>query len=232
MRVRKPNGKKAEKNKVDFDRDYLGDFNGLIGVDEAGRGCLAGPVIAGAVFISKDLYFNDAFCEAFSFVNDSKQLSEAKREVCFELIEQWASDGSIRFAYGAGDIAEIEKHNILGANRLAMRRAVDAISENPGEEKILVDGLALKPFPYKHTPIVKGDGKSLAIACASIVAKVSRDRLMHALDKEFPGYGLAEHKGYATEQHRTAILKLGPSVCHREKFLRKLLEQPKQLDLF
>ncbi len=214
-----------------FDLSYLGDHDGIIGVDEAGRGCLAGPVVAGAVYIAKHLYGDKTFHSVFCAVNDSKQLSERRREICYALIEQWAKDGNMRFASGIGSVSEIEKLNILGANRLAMQRAIEAVSVCPVGEKILVDGLPLKPFPYRHEGIVKGDAKSLAVACASVVAKVTRDRMMQLLDAEFPGYGLAVHKGYATADHQHAILELGASSCHREKFLRKLKVKESQMDL-
>lgn len=151
---------------------------------------------------------------------------------------------------------EIEQHNILGATKLAMRRALEGIypaaafrrNEEPDlfssladresfvplvSCRVLVDGLPLRSFPYPHTAVVKGDGRSLCIAMASIVAKVARDRMMADLDGRHPGYGFAQHKGYATDDHRDAVLRLGRSPVHREVFLRKLLAQradPNQMD--
>ena len=239
-----------------FDLKQIEGVAELIGVDEAGRGALAGPVVAGAVWV------NQAFLESrwalgrASRVNDSKQLSAAEREEFWGEFATLAEQGHIRVKFGVADVIEIEQLNILGATKLAMRRALEGIYL-PGsfEQKtepdlfatpevvanfvptvscrVLVDGLALRGFPYPHTGIVKGDGRSLCIAMASIIAKVTRDRLMGELDGKFPGYGFAQHKGYGTEEHRDAVLRLGRTPQHREMFLRKLLAgrvDPDQMD--
>jgi ribonuclease HII len=241
-----------------FDLKQLYGFESLIGVDEAGRGALAGPVVAAAVVV------NQAFLEGrwavtkAGRVNDSKQLTPADREELFAEFESLAATGQIHASHGTADVAEIEALNILGATKLAMRRALEGIcppsafapktapdlfataEEIAGfsptiSAHIVVDGLRLKNFPYPHTPLVNGDARSLCIAMASIVAKVTRDRLMGELETKHPGYGFATHKGYGTEEHREAVLRLGRCPQHRELFLRKLLAgrvDPSQLDMF
>lgn len=195
------------------------------GVDEAGRGPLAGPVVAAAVV------FPQEWIEAGSLklselhgLNDSKRLTSARREQLFETI---TGTGSIHWSIGVSDVEEIDKLNILGATRLAMKRAVDGLSVS--RVMALVDGLPLSPSPFPHRSLVKGDSLSWSIAAASVVAKVHRDRLMLEMDAAFPGYGFASHKGYGTKAHLEAIEKLGPTPHHRMSFapLRK-----DQLELF
>jgi ribonuclease HII len=231
----------------------------LIGIDEAGRGALAGPVVAGACLLKEDFFRSEECVGLSSGINDSKQLSPEAREGLFRTIRELQAAGMLDFAVAWGALREIDDLNILGATRLAMRRAVEALAERAvdwelpsayddplfelspdgsrpsdsevelplgpltPEVKLIVDGRPLKPFPYKHEGIIKGDGRSLAIAIASIAAKVSRDREMVRLDGEFPGYGLSIHKGYATKAHREAILELGPLPIHRQLFLRKII---------
>ncbi|MEI6860916.1 MAG: ribonuclease HII [Verrucomicrobiota bacterium] len=241
-----------------FDLKQIYGFESLIGVDEAGRGALAGPVVAAAVVV------NQAFLEGrwalgrSGRVNDSKQLTAAEREELMAEFESLATQGQIHAHHGTADVAEIEQHNILGATKLAMRRALEGIcppsafgrqpepdlfasaeeKENfspPISAHVVIDGLRLRNFPYPHTPLVNGDARSLCIAMASIVAKVTRDRLMNALDVRHPGYGFAQHKGYGTEEHRAALLRLGRCPQHRELFLRKLFARrvdPAQMDMF
>jgi ribonuclease HII len=189
-------------------------------------------------------------------VNDSKQLTPAEREALWFEFETLEGQGEIHANYGSASVEEIETHNILGATKLAMRRALEGIypparsrgrrsricspawrsarnSSRRSSCRILIDGLPLKHFPYPHTGIVRGDARSLCIAMASIIAKVTRDRLMNDLDRQFPGYGFAQHKGYGTEEHRDAVLRLGRCPQHREMFLRKLLAKrvdPAQMD--
>jgi len=230
----------------------------LIGVDEAGRGALAGPVVAAAVRLGRDFLEGRWALANASRVNDSKQLSAAEREaLCFDF-EVLAGQGQLRLYWGLADVDEIAQLNILGATKLAMRRALEGLyppsafaPEQPPEPdlfsepealaayqppvsaRILIDGLALRNFPYPHTGIVKGDARSLCIAMASVVAKVKRDRLMAELSAEFPGYGFEQHKGYGTDQHREALLALGRTPQHREVFLRKLFAKrvdPAQTD--
>jgi ribonuclease HII len=229
-----------------FDLKQIEGVAELIGVDEAGRGALAGPVVAAAVLVNREFLESRWALGRASRVNDSKQLTAAEREELWFEFDTLAAQGQIHAQFGAADVSEIEQLNILGATKLAMRRALEGIYPPgsferkvepdlfaPPEEvanfkptvscRVLVDGLALRGFPYPHTGIVKGDGRSLCIAMASIIAKVTRDRMMNELDGKFPGYGFAQHKGYGTEEHREAVLKLGRTPQHREMFLRKLL---------
>ncbi|MFI5357124.1 MAG: ribonuclease HII [Opitutales bacterium] len=239
-----------------FDLKQLDGVSSLIGVDEAGRGALAGPVVAGAVLVNREFLESRWALANGGRINDSKQLSAAEREALWFDFEKLAAQGQVHANYGVADVAEIEQLNILGATRLAMRRALEGIYPPSAFEqkaepdlfsspetvanfqptvsaRIIVDGLPLRRFPYPHTGIVKGDARSLCIAMASIVAKVTRDRLMVELDAKYPGYGFAQHKGYGTEEHREALLRIGRCVQHRDVFLRKLfagLVDPDQMD--
>lgn len=213
--------------------------SGLVGVDEAGRGCLAGPVVAAVVWISPGFFDQEPLRAAAGNINDSKQLAAEARESQYALLESWAQEEIIRFRWASASVEEIDRLNILGATRLAMQRALEALgttlpnvedslplfqqAETNTPVPILVDGRPLKPFPYVHQAVVQGDGKSLAIASASIVAKVNRDRLMLEGDRLYPGYGFARHKGYGTAEHREALRRQGPSPWHRPLFLRKIL---------
>lgn len=175
------------------------------GCDEAGRGCLAGNVFAAAVILPPD-YEN-------GLLNDSKQLSEKKRYLLRSMIEKDA----LAWAVGVVTAAEIDKINILNASILAMHRALDALSVRP--EAIIVDGNRFKPYhDVPHTTIVKGDGKYLSIAAASILAKTYRDDYMKAIAEEFPQYDWRSNKGYPTKKHRAAIKEYGISPYHRKSF--------------
>lgn len=221
---------------------------GLVGVDEAGRGALAGPVVAGAVLINRAFLDSDWCRRHAPLINDSKQLSIEQREFIYERMDWLQREHRIIFAAGIASVAEIEQENILGATRLAMRRAIEAalaggrVSLHPPDPlfsyndpprlaagevvtdwRILVDGKPIRNLGFTHRAIVEGDAKSLAIAMASIVAKVTRDRLMDALDVEAQGYGFARHKGYATPQHRAALLALGSCGHHRSLFVSTFL---------
>jgi ribonuclease HII len=239
-----------------FDVKQIEGVSGLIGVDEAGRGALAGPVVAAAVHVNLEFLESRWAISRAGRVNDSKLLTATDREELWVEFESLLVGGQIRTHYGVASVEEIEQFNILGATKLAMRRALEGIYPPTAfqrkvepdlfasaEEiaafqpqascKILIDGLSLRNFPYPHDGIVNGDGRSLCIAMASIIAKVTRDRLMAELDGKFPGYGFAQHKGYGTEEHRAALLKLGRCIQHRELFLRKLLSgriDPAQMD--
>lgn len=236
-----------------FDLKQIQGVASLIGVDEAGRGALAGPVVAGAVLVTPEFLEGRWAMAKSSRVNDSKQLSAVERGELWAEFEELAVQGQIHANYGVASVAEIEAVNILGATKLAMRRALGgiypptafAIKAEPDlfaseEEKaafvptvsarVLIDGLPLRHFPYPHQGVVSGDARSLCIAMASIVAKVTRDRMMDELDKQLPAYGFAQHKGYGTEEHREAILKYGRSPVHRDSFLRKLFAQPRDLE--
>lgn len=184
----------------------------LAGVDEAGRGCLAGPVVAGAVSISAEDLPRLAL-EELAAVNDSKQLTERKREALYDLI---TAHPAIRWAAGLASAREIDELNILRATHLAMRRALEGLTPLP--DHALVDGLPVKGLPIPHTAIVKGDATSLLIACASIIAKVTRDRLCRELDRLYPAYGFAQNKTYGTASHLAALRRLGPCPEHRRSF--------------
>ncbi len=191
------------------------ESNFLIGIDEAGRGPLAGPVVACACFIPP------ALVQHFDDVNDSKKLTQSKRE---ELFARLTSGSGIIYGVGFATAAEIDQLNILQATFLAMRRATQKFLQMP-DSCALVDGpYPVKGLSLKQAPIVDGDAKSLAIASASIIAKVTRDRYMKVLDKLYPGYEFAGHKGYGTAKHLAALRKLGPCPEHRRTFgpVRKL----------
>lgn len=201
-------------DKLSYERAFWQAHPGAIlsGVDEAGRGCLAGPVVAAAVSIDETLIGNLAVTD-LAAVNDSKQLTAKKREVLFQLL---TSHPQIRYGVGMASAAEIDQLNILRATHLAMRRALEALPQLPAHT--LVDGLPVKGLPIEHTPIVKGDSKSLLVACASIIAKVTRDHLCEELEKKYPGYGFAAHKTYGTKAHLEALRRLGPTPEHRRSF--------------
>lgn len=182
-------------------------YDGLVeaGCDEAGRGCLAGSVYAAAVILPPD-YRNDE-------LNDSKQLTEKRRIALRETIKRDA----VAWAVGIVTPEEIDSINILNASILAMHRALDALSVRP--EAVIVDGNRFKPYRnLPHTTIVKGDGKYLSIAAASILAKTFRDDYMLSLDNQCPGYGWKQNKGYPTKKHREAIKSLGITPFHRKTF--------------
>lgn len=231
-----------------YDRKLLKNAAGIIGIDEAGRGAFAGPVVAGVTWLSKEFYERAGRLKGVKSINDSKALKALQREESFKLIEEWRAQGLIKFGWAEASVQEIEDHNIIGATKLAMNRALKAVLQEMPEEfrvseicgldlwdrlddknkdkeaKILVDGLPLKPFEYPHQAIIEGDGQSLAIASASIIAKVNRDRLMLELSTQYPGYGFEHHKGYGTELHRDSIMEKGSTEIHRKKFLRNLME--------
>ena len=239
-----------------FDLKQIEGVAGLIGVDEAGRGALAGPVVAGAVLLTREFLEGRWAVVKGGRVNDSKLLTAADREALWTEFETLAADGQIHAHFGSASVEEIEQRNILGATKLAMHRALEGIyppsafvrRDEPDlfstiEERsafvpavvcrVLVDGLSLRGFAYPHTGIVNGDGRSLGIAMASIVAKVARDRMMAEMDLRYPGYGFAQHKGYGTDEHREAVLRLGRCPIHRDMFLRKLMAgrvDPSQMD--
>ncbi len=176
----------------------------VIGVDEVGRGCLAGPVYAGAVIIPPDFETSD--------LTDSKKLSEKERERLSSLIFAACPVG-----LGFATVQEIEEINILWASLLAMKRAVESLQQRVAH--VLVDGHKKIPqIPFKQIPLVKGDLRAEPIAAASIVAKVCRDRLMRKLGEKYPGYGFREHKGYGTLKHRQVIKEKGPLEIHRSGF--------------
>lgn len=194
---------------LEFEKEALAKgYKAVCGVDEAGRGPLAGPVCAAAVILPEGVVIDG--------VNDSKKLSEKKRESLFDVIREQALSYSIAYA----TVDEIEEINILNATMLAMRRAIDGLEIKA--DYAMIDGNKIPPIDIDAECIVKGDAKSMSIACASILAKVSRDRLLYKYAEEYPMYGFDKHKGYGTKVHREAILKYGPCQYHRKSFLKKL----------
>ena len=187
----------------------------VAGIDEAGRGPLAGPVVAAAVILP----------EGFTHwhLNDSKQLTPLRRD---RIYRELTDDPAITWAAAVVDATEVDRINILRATHEAMRRAFHALARRP--DYALIDGLPVHPFPVAHTALVSGDAISLSIAAASVIAKVTRDRLMNELDRRYPLYGFARHKGYATSQHLANLAQHGPCPIHRFSFrpvaeLRSLL---------
>lgn len=181
----------------------------IAGVDEAGRGCLFGDVVAAAVILPEGLVING--------INDSKKLTEKKRNELYEHIH----NDAISIGVGRVEAAVIDRINIKQATRLAMQYAVEQLSVQP--EHVLVDAEQFDS-PIAQTPIIKGDQLSQSIAAASIVAKVTRDRLCEQWERDFPGYNIAKHKGYGTKVHRERLLELGPSAEHRRTFLKNLID--------
>lgn len=177
----------------------------IAGIDEAGRGPLAGPVAAAAVILPKNFT-----CPG---LDDSKKISPKMRD---RLYERLTNDPEIYWAVATAEREEIDRVNILRATHLAMRRAAEALVPIPAY--CLIDGLPVNPFPLPHDAIVKGDGKSLSIAAASIIAKVTRDRIMQEIDHEFPQFGFAKHQGYGTKAHLEALRIHGPCLHHRLTF--------------
>ncbi len=185
-------------------------FDLIIGVDEAGRGPLAGPVVAGAVILESYRFKNR--------IDDSKKLTSRAREKAFSEIIK-------KSVYGLGIVSEkiIDRVNILVATRMAMEEAITSVIEKLNSPEnlrihIIVDGNIILKTPFPCTPIIKGDSKSKSIACASILAKVTRDRIMDSYDLIYPQYGFIKHKGYPTKEHRDLLKKFGPSIIHRTSF--------------
>lgn len=200
-----PKTKKPELPTRVFEVEFQAQGCRLVaGVDEVGRGCLAGPVVACAVILPDSGYPEG--------INDSKKLSATKREMLSEKIRACA----VAWAIGTGSVEEIDDINILQASRLAMLRAVQALK--PGPHGLLIDGRDKIESPLPQRAVISGDRLSVSIAAASIVAKVYRDRLMGDLDALYPGYGFAGHKGYGSESHRLALQSLGSTPLHRKSF--------------
>ena len=187
-------------------------FECVCGIDEAGRGPLAGPVFAAAVILPKDYIIEG--------LNDSKKLSEKKREALFPVI----CEKAVAYAIASVDEKEIDATDILSARMKAMQLAIDAL-QIPADYA-LIDGNRTKDFGLPVRTIVKGDSLSASIAAASILAKVTRDRLMEEYDAQYPQYGFDVHKGYGTKRHYEALREFGPSPIHRKTFLKKFYENP------
>lgn len=190
-----------------YERRYAGRQY-ICGIDEVGRGPLAGPVVACAVILPKDT--------RLLYVNDSKQLSKAKRELLYkEIIEE-----AVAVGIGLADEKRIDEINILQATYEAMRMAVLRLAVKP--DILLNDAVTIPDIDIEQVPIIKGDAKSISIAAASIVAKVTRDHMMEEYDAVYPGYGFAKHSGYGTKQHVDALKRLGPCEIHRKTFITKI----------
>ena len=240
-----------------YDRKEAKRSLGIVGVDEAGRGCLAGPVVAGAVVLPAEFFLKSANRKACSEMNDSKQFAEDRREELYAVILGLAERGELFWASGEASLEEIETENIVGATCLAMKRAMDGASEKskglwspePKSEDDLfstigssqedkrwitrVDGRPMKKLPYELSGLIKGDTFSLAVAMGSLIAKVTRDRLMRKFAEEFPDYDFSSNKGYGSPNHLKALKESGPTRLHRPRFLRNLLpvsEEAKEED--
>ncbi len=186
-----------------------GDETIVCGCDEAGRGPLCGPVVAAAVILPDGLVIEG--------LDDSKKLSDKKRRILYDKIRESCIDCAVAHA----EVYEIEKYNILNASMLAMNRAVNKLRVKP--ELALVDGNVVRGFNIRAVPVIKGDSICPSIAAASVLAKVTRDSMLDEAEKLYSGYGFGKHKGYATKDHREAILTKGVSPLHRRSFLKKLL---------
>lgn len=183
----------------------------VCGIDEAGRGPLCGPVFAAACILPEGLYIEG--------LNDSKKLTEKKREKLYDIIKQEA----IAYCIASASVEEINELNILEADLLAMRRAIDGLGVKA--DFALIDGNVARDFQIPAAAVVKGDATSMSIAAASVLAKVARDRICVDLDRDYPEYGIAKHKGYGTKDHMEALRKYGPSPIHRKKFIRFLEDE-------
>ena len=202
----------AEKERIELMREFeekYDSYSYICGIDEAGRGPLAGPVVAGAVVLPKG--------KRILYVNDSKKLSEKKRDELFDIIK----DEALTYAVGIISPERIDEINILQATYEAMRQAVNKLSVKP--DIFLNDAVTIPGIEGKQVPIIKGDAKSLTIASASILAKVTRDRIMVEYDSMYPEYGFAKHKGYGTKAHIEAIKEYGPCPIHRKTFIKNII---------
>lgn len=202
----------AEKKRIEELKKYeyqYADCMYICGIDEVGRGPLAGPVVAGAVILPKD-------CDIL-YINDSKKLTASKREELYEVIMEKAVAAGI----GMAGPARIDEINILQATYEAMRQAISNLKVQP--DILLNDAVTIPKVNIKQVPIIKGDAKSISIGAASIIAKVTRDRLMEEYDKVLPGYGFASNKGYGSAEHIEALKRLGPTPIHRASFIKNFV---------
>ena len=212
-------GRRTTIDRFAFERELLlQGLRWIAGVDEAGRGPLAGPVVAAAVMFPEQ-WLKGGLPDELNGLNDSKQLSEKQRERFFEVLT--TGDG-IQFAIAQMDAGQVDEINILQATHRAMNDALAQLQ--PAPQHALVDGTRVKTLRFPQTPIVKGDARSFSIAAASVLAKVTRDRLMVEYHERWPAYGFADHKGYGTAQHLAAIAEHGPCPIHRRSFAP--LKQP------
>lgn len=191
-----------------YEKEYE-SFGYICGIDEVGRGPLAGPVVAGAVILPKD-------CDIL-YINDSKKLSEKKREELYDIIMEKA----VAVGIGYASHIRIDEINILQATYEAMREAISKLSVKP--DILLNDAVTIPGVDIKQVPIIKGDAKSISIGAASIIAKVTRDRLMVEYDSKYPGYGFASNKGYGSAAHIAALKEIGPCDIHRHSFIKNFV---------
>ncbi|MCR4595903.1 MAG: ribonuclease HII [Lachnospiraceae bacterium] len=191
-----------------YEEEYS-EYEFICGIDEVGRGPLAGPVVAGAVILPKGA--------RIPYVNDSKKLSEKKREALYDVIMEQA----VSVGIGMSDHEKIDEINILQATYAAMREAISKLDQQP--DLLLNDAVTIPEVNIRQVPIVKGDAKSMSIAAASIIAKVTRDRMMVEYDSVYPGYGFASNKGYGTAVHIEALKSLGPTPIHRRSFIKNFV---------
>ena len=194
---------------LEFERKYGDEFSCICGIDEAGRGPFAGPVVAGAVILPKGLTIEG--------LNDSKQVSAKKREELYDEIKEKA----VSVGIGMSSPARIDEINILQATYEAMREAISKLEVTP--QILLNDAVTIPDVIIPQVPIIKGDAKSISIGAASIMAKVYRDHMMEEYDKVFPGYDFASNKGYGSKEHIEALHRLGPCPIHRCSFLKNIL---------
>ena len=200
-------------DRLEFERDlWSRGFTLVAGVDEAGRGPVAGPVVAAAVILAST-WANSGLDARLVDLNDSKQLTETQRENFFQIL---TTHPDLLYSIAIVDAATIDRINILQATHCAMNEALAQLQPQP--QQVLVDGRPVKSMTLPQTALVKGDSRSYSIAAASVLAKVTRDRMMLEYEAKFPGYGFAVHKGYGVPQHLAAIEKLGPCPIHRMSF--------------
>jgi ribonuclease HII len=210
---------KSAINRFEFERGLLRQgIQEIAGVDEAGRGPLAGPVVAAAV-VFPTAWIEGGLPAELDGLNDSKQLTAAQRERYYEFL---FSSSLIRYAIAQVGVEDIDRINILAATHRAMNQAIEEIQPI----HVLVDGLHVRSIRRSQTALVKGDSRSFSIAAASVLAKVTRDRIMVEYGRQYPGYGFGEHKGYGTPRHLSAIAELGPCAIHRRSFAPIRIEQP------
>ena len=203
-----------ERVRLEGMREFENKYSDLVyvaGIDEAGRGPLAGPVVAAAVILPKDIFL--------PFLNDSKKVTEKRRDVLFDEIKQ----NAIAYGIGIASNTLIDEINILQATYEAMREAIHALEKTP--DVLLVDAVHIPDINIKQVGIVKGDAKSVNIAAASILAKVTRDRIMAEYDKIYPEYGFASNKGYGTATHIAALKEVGPCAIHRKSFIGNFVSE-------
>ena len=210
----------------DHDSVLIKNYRGIIGLDEVGRGALAGPLVVAACHINTNLFHSKQILEISKEFKDSKKMSENKREMAFKYLDQLKNANFIHYTIAFASVEEIDALNISVATKNAFERSLILLKsklKSIHDYLILIDGLPLKDFTFKHKSIISGDNKSFAIACASILAKVTRDRHMESLCKDIPDYKFSKNKGYGTIEHRNALRSYGPCTHHRKKFIRRIL---------